>query len=66
MDKNRIEGAARQAKGTIKEAVGKVTGNRDLEIEVLLHTEQPSPFPRRPAVEEVYEAPPRTLSGRWL
>ncbi|WP_137136385.1 CsbD family protein [Rhizobium sp. FKY42] len=33
MDKNRIEGAARQAKGTIKEAVGKVTGNCDLEIE---------------------------------
>jgi uncharacterized protein YjbJ (UPF0337 family) len=33
MDKNRIEGAARQAKGSIKEAVGKVTGNRDLEIE---------------------------------
>ena len=33
MDKNRIEGAARQAKGTIKEAIGKVTGNRELEVE---------------------------------
>ncbi len=33
MDKNRIEGAARQAKGSLKEAVGKVTGNRELEIE---------------------------------
>lgn len=33
MDKNRIEGAARQAKGTIKEAVGKVTGNRELQVE---------------------------------
>lgn len=33
MDKNRIEGAALQAKGTIKEAVGKVTGNRELQVE---------------------------------
>ncbi len=33
MDKNRIEGAAHQVKGSIKEAVGKVTGKRDLEIE---------------------------------
>ena len=33
MDKNRIEGAARQAKGSIKEAVGKVTGNRELQME---------------------------------
>lgn len=33
MDKSRIEGAARQAKGSIKEAVGKVTGNRELELE---------------------------------
>ncbi len=38
----------------------------DLEIEVLLHTEAPSPFPRRPADDNVYEAPPVTLSARWL
>ncbi|KAA1013526.1 CsbD family protein [Paraburkholderia panacisoli] len=28
MDKNRIEGAAKQLKGSVKEAMGKVTGNR--------------------------------------
>lgn len=33
MDKNRIEGALDQAKGTIKEALGKVTGNDRLEAE---------------------------------
>lgn len=33
MDKNRIEGIARQAKGTIKEATGKITGNERLEAE---------------------------------
>ncbi|CAN7156849.1 MULTISPECIES: CsbD family protein [Agrobacterium tumefaciens complex] len=33
MDKNRIEGIARQAKGTIKEATGKITGNGRLEAE---------------------------------
>jgi uncharacterized protein YjbJ (UPF0337 family) len=27
MDKNRIKGAAKQTKGSIKEAVGNVTGN---------------------------------------
>ncbi len=37
----------------------------DLEIEVLLHSEAPSPFPR-PAMDTVYEAPPVTLSARWL
>jgi uncharacterized protein YjbJ (UPF0337 family) len=33
MDKNRIEGAAKQAKGAVKEAAGKVTGNDRLEAE---------------------------------
>lgn len=33
MDKNRIEGALDQAKGTVKEAIGKVTGNDRLEAE---------------------------------
>jgi len=33
MDKNRIEGAAKELKGTIKEAAGKLTGNRKLEAE---------------------------------
>lgn len=28
MDRNRIEGAARQVKGSIRQAVGKITGNR--------------------------------------
>jgi uncharacterized protein YjbJ (UPF0337 family) len=27
MDRNRIEGEARQLKGSVKEAIGKVTGN---------------------------------------
>jgi uncharacterized protein YjbJ (UPF0337 family) len=33
MDENRIKGTAEQVKGSIKEAVGKVTGNDKLEIE---------------------------------
>jgi uncharacterized protein YjbJ (UPF0337 family) len=33
MDKNRIEGAAKELKGTIKEVAGKLTGNRKLEAE---------------------------------
>lgn len=33
MDKNRIEGAAKQVKGGIKEAAGKVTGNTRTELE---------------------------------
>jgi uncharacterized protein YjbJ (UPF0337 family) len=33
MDKDRIEGAARQVKGTIKEAIGKVTGDTKIEAE---------------------------------
>jgi uncharacterized protein YjbJ (UPF0337 family) len=28
MDKDRVEGAAHQAKGTVKEAVGKMTGDK--------------------------------------
>lgn len=38
----------------------------DLEIEVLLHTELPTPFPRRAAVRAISDAPPMTLSARWL
>jgi len=33
MNENRIVGAAKQVKGTIEEAVGKVSGNPDLEAE---------------------------------
>jgi uncharacterized protein YjbJ (UPF0337 family) len=33
MDKDRIEGAARQAKGKVKEAWGKVTGDAKTEAE---------------------------------
>jgi uncharacterized protein YjbJ (UPF0337 family) len=33
MDNNRIEGIARQAKGSIKEAAGKITGNDKLQAE---------------------------------
>ena len=33
MDKDRIAGSAKQAKGTVKEAVGKVTGDAKLEAE---------------------------------
>jgi uncharacterized protein YjbJ (UPF0337 family) len=33
MDKDRINGAANQAKGSIKEAAGKVTGNTKLQAE---------------------------------
>ncbi|HEY2035312.1 MAG TPA: CsbD family protein [Rhizomicrobium sp.] len=33
MDKDRIEGSANQAKGAVKEAAGKVTGDTKLETE---------------------------------
>ena len=33
MDKDRIEGAAKQAKGAVKEAVGKVAGDAKLQAE---------------------------------
>ena len=33
MDKDRIEGSAKQAKGAVKEVVGKVTGDAKLEAE---------------------------------
>ena len=33
MDKDRIEGSAEQAKGTVKETVGKVLGDKKLETE---------------------------------
>ena len=34
MDSDRIKGAAKEAKGTVKEAAGKVTANREIEAEV--------------------------------
>ncbi|GAE59653.1 hypothetical protein XPN_1559, partial [Xanthomonas arboricola pv. pruni MAFF 301427] len=33
MDKNRIEGTAKQVKGSIKETVGRVTGDKSTELE---------------------------------
>jgi uncharacterized protein YjbJ (UPF0337 family) len=33
MDKDRIEGAAKQAKGSVKEAVGKAFGDKKLQSE---------------------------------
>ena len=33
MDKDRIEGAANQAKGAVKEAAGKITGDAKLKAE---------------------------------
>lgn len=33
MDKDRVEGAANQAKGAVKEAVGKITGDAKLKAE---------------------------------
>ncbi len=33
MDKDRVEGAGHQAKGTVKEAVGKMTGDKKTEAE---------------------------------
>lgn len=33
MDKDRIDGAAKQVKGSIKEAVGKVTGDKKTQAE---------------------------------
>jgi uncharacterized protein YjbJ (UPF0337 family) len=33
MDRNRIEGEAKQLKGSVKEAFGKVTGNRVTQAE---------------------------------
>lgn len=33
MDKDRIEGAAEQVKGSIKEAIGKVTGDTETQAE---------------------------------
>jgi uncharacterized protein YjbJ (UPF0337 family) len=34
MDKDRIQGSAKQAKGAIKEVVGKVTGDAKLQADV--------------------------------
>jgi uncharacterized protein YjbJ (UPF0337 family) len=33
MDKNRVKGAAHEAKGAVKQAVGKMTGNTKTEAE---------------------------------
>ncbi|CAB3785816.1 CsbD family protein [Paraburkholderia fynbosensis] len=33
MDKNRVEGEAMQLKGSVREAIGKVTGNRMTQAE---------------------------------
>jgi uncharacterized protein YjbJ (UPF0337 family) len=33
MDKDRIQGGAKQAKGSVKESIGKVTGNEQTEAE---------------------------------
>jgi uncharacterized protein YjbJ (UPF0337 family) len=33
MDKDRIQGSAEQAKGTVKETVGKILGDKKLETE---------------------------------
>jgi len=33
MDKNRVEGAAKQVTGSVKEAVGKITGNKRTQAE---------------------------------
>ncbi|SDR63707.1 Uncharacterized conserved protein YjbJ, UPF0337 family [Rhizobiales bacterium GAS113] len=33
MDRDRIEGAGKQVKGFVKEAIGKVTGNKQTEAE---------------------------------
>ncbi|SDX36542.1 CsbD family protein [Lysobacter enzymogenes] len=33
MDKNRIEGVAKQVKGSVKEAIGKMTGDKRIELE---------------------------------
>ncbi len=33
MDKDRVEGSAHQVKGTVKEAVGKVTGDKKTQAE---------------------------------
>jgi uncharacterized protein YjbJ (UPF0337 family) len=33
MDKNRIKGAAKQAEGTVKESLGKLSGDTSLEVE---------------------------------
>ncbi|MCE6952640.1 CsbD family protein [Cereibacter sphaeroides] len=33
MDKNRIKGTAKQVAGTVKEQIGKLTGNESLEVE---------------------------------
>lgn len=33
VDKNRIEGTAKQVKGSIKETVGRVTGDKSIELE---------------------------------
>jgi len=33
MDKNRIDGTAKQVKGSVKEAIGKLTGDKKTQLE---------------------------------
>ena len=33
MDKDRIQGAGKQVKGAVKQVIGKVTGNKQTEVE---------------------------------
>ena len=33
MDKNRIDGTAKQVKGSVKETIGKLTGNKQTQLE---------------------------------
>ena len=33
MDRDRIQGGAKQVKGSVKESIGKVTGNKETEVE---------------------------------
>lgn len=33
MDKNRIDGTAKQVKGSVKEAIGKLTGDKKVQLE---------------------------------
>ena len=42
MDKDRVEGSAKQAVGAVKEAAGKVTGDAKLKSDVLLHMTGPN------------------------
>ena len=55
MDKDRVEGAAHQVKGAVKEAVGKVTGDAKTQAE--------GPRRRRPAKYKTRLVVPKTPSA---